>query len=126
MATAFPLPPPGFDELSPQEKLDYVQSLWDRILAKPEEILVPGWHLQLLGERLADYEADPEAGTSWEEVREDLSRKLHEHARLLQSWIVDGDAQEQRQTGEYLVQALDEDRLSDRRLFPPELKGVTW
>jgi hypothetical protein len=44
---------------------------------------------------------------------------------LLQSWI-EGDAQEQKETGEYLIQALDEDRLSDRDLFPLELKGVTW
>jgi hypothetical protein len=49
-----------------------------------------------------------------------------ELVNLLQSWIDDGDDQEQKETGEYLVQALDEDRLSDRRLFPPELKGVTW
>jgi hypothetical protein len=53
----------------------------------------------------------------------DLQEEL---VKVLQSWIVDGDAQEQKQTGEYLIQALDEDRLSDRRLFPPELKGVTW
>lgn len=45
---------------------------------------------------------------------------------LLQSWIEEGDAEEQRETGEYLIHALDEDRLSDRKLFPPELKGVTW
>jgi hypothetical protein len=45
---------------------------------------------------------------------------------LLQSWIEDGDVQEQKETGEFLVKALDEDRLSDRPLFPPELKGVTW
>lgn len=38
--------------------------------------------------------------------------------RLLQSWIDEGDAEEQRETGEYLMQALDEDRLSDRKLFP--------
>jgi predicted DNA-binding protein len=49
-----------------------------------------------------------------------------ELAELLQSWIEEGDAQEQKETGEYLIRALDEDRLSDRRLFPPELKGVTW
>jgi hypothetical protein len=49
-----------------------------------------------------------------------------ELAKLLQSWIVEGDAQEQKETGEYLVRSLDEDRLSDRRLFPPELKGVSW
>ena len=49
-----------------------------------------------------------------------------ELAKLLQSWIVEGDAQEQKETGEYLIRSLDEDRLSDRSLFPPELKGVTW
>jgi hypothetical protein len=45
---------------------------------------------------------------------------------LLQSWIEKGDAQEQKETGEYLIRVLDEDRLSDRRLFPLEFKGVTW
>ncbi|WP_309739522.1 MULTISPECIES: hypothetical protein [unclassified Chamaesiphon] len=45
---------------------------------------------------------------------------------LLQSWIDEDDTQEQQETGEYLIQALDEDRLSDRKLFPDELKGVTW
>ena len=47
-------------------------------------------------------------------------------AALLQSWIVEGDSQEQKETGEYLIRSLDEDRLSKRSLFPPELKGVTW
>jgi hypothetical protein len=45
---------------------------------------------------------------------------------LLRSWVDEGDADEQKQTGDYLVRALDEDRLSDRKLFPPELEGVTW
>lgn len=45
---------------------------------------------------------------------------------LLQSWIDNGDVEEQKQTGEYLVRVLDEDRLSHRKLFPPELKGVSW
>jgi len=45
---------------------------------------------------------------------------------LLKSWIEEGDADEQRETGEYLLQALDEDRLSDRKLFPSELKGISW
>jgi hypothetical protein len=45
---------------------------------------------------------------------------------LLQSWIEEGDAQEQKETGEYLIRALDEDRLSGRCLFPTELRGVTW
>ncbi len=45
---------------------------------------------------------------------------------LLQSWIDEDDAGEQQETGEYLVRVLDKDRLSDRQLFPPELKGITW
>lgn len=45
---------------------------------------------------------------------------------LLRAWIEEGDAEEQRETGEHLIRTLDEDRLSDRKLFPPELKGVTW
>lgn len=45
---------------------------------------------------------------------------------LLQSWIEEEDSEEQQETGDYLVRALDEDRLSNRKLFPPELKGVTW
>jgi pimeloyl-ACP methyl ester carboxylesterase len=31
MAKPVPLPPPGFDDLSIDEKIDYLQSLWDRI-----------------------------------------------------------------------------------------------
>jgi hypothetical protein len=45
---------------------------------------------------------------------------------LLQSWMDEGDSEEQRETGEYLIRALDEDRLADRQLFPPALKDVTW
>lgn len=45
---------------------------------------------------------------------------------LLQSWIEEDDPAEQQETGEYLIRALDEDRLADRQLFPPDLKDVTW
>ena len=46
---------------------------------------------------------------------------------LLQSWIEEEDqAGEQRETGEYLIRTLDEDRLSGRRLFSTKHKGVTW
>jgi hypothetical protein len=37
---------------------------------------------------------------------------------LLQSWCDEGDEQEQGETWAYLQQALDEDRLSNRTLFP--------
>ena len=45
---------------------------------------------------------------------------------MLQSWIDESDEQEQQETGEYLINALDENRLSNRQLFPQELKGISW
>jgi len=78
MAQTVPIPPPGFDDLSVEGKLDYVQLLWDRIAAKPDEIPVPDWHRQLLDERLAAYKASPHEGRPWQEVREELLRKLRD------------------------------------------------
>ncbi|MFQ5630092.1 MAG: hypothetical protein ACE5I1_15095 [bacterium] len=45
---------------------------------------------------------------------------------VLQEWIEGDDDEEQKETGDYLIRALDEDRLSNRKLFPTELKGKTW
>jgi hypothetical protein len=45
---------------------------------------------------------------------------------LLQSWLDAPTEQEQKETGTFLIEALDRDRLSTRKLFPPELKGSTW
>ncbi len=55
-----------------------------------------------------------------------VQEKSTKLVNLLQSWIDEDDVQEQQETGDYLIQALDEDRLSDRKLFPSELKGITW
>jgi putative addiction module component (TIGR02574 family) len=76
MANPVPLPPPGFDALSVDEQIEYVQSLWDRIAASPEQVPVPEWHREILNERLQDYEANPNAGESWDLVRERLRGKL--------------------------------------------------
>jgi len=76
MVKAVPIPLPGFDELSAEEKLDYVQSLWDRIAASPEEVPVPEWHKQIVSERLAAYRANPNEGRTWEQVRENIQLKL--------------------------------------------------
>lgn len=52
---------------------------------------------------------------------EPLSREqIHAAIELLDSWcnVSEAEVQEQRQTGEYLKKVLDEDRLSNRQLFP--------
>jgi hypothetical protein len=55
-----------------------------------------------------------------------LKQKQVEAINLLQSWMNDEDDNEQQETGLYLIHALDDDRLSERKLFPSELKGITW
>jgi len=35
MSQSIPMPPPGFDALTVEEQIDYVQSLWDHIAAHP-------------------------------------------------------------------------------------------
>jgi putative addiction module component (TIGR02574 family) len=75
MSQPVPLPPPGFDELSVDEKIDYLQSLWDRIAATPETVPVPEWHREILAQRLTDLEPNPDAGDDWDVVPERLRRK---------------------------------------------------
>lgn len=72
MANALQVPPPGFDELNIDEQIEYVQALWDRIAAKEDVVPVPDWHREILDERLADLDANPNAGRPWEEVKADL------------------------------------------------------
>ena len=55
-----------------------------------------------------------------------LRQKQTKAVNLLQSWIDDEDIEEQKETGQYLIRSLDEDRLSERKLFPLEMKGVSW
>lgn len=55
-----------------------------------------------------------------------LKAKQAKTINVLQSWIDDTDVKEQQETGEYLIHALDENRLSERKLFPSDIKGITW
>ena len=58
------------------------------------------------------------------------SESPYDHAEglgnLMQLWMDDENTAEQRETLKYLLHALDEGRLSDRKLFPEELKDESW
>lgn len=77
MSTRLPTPPPGFDELPVEEKLEYVQSLWDRIAEDVDSVPVPEWHRQVLRERLEDRRSNPDDGLDWNEVRDRIKRDLN-------------------------------------------------
>ncbi len=62
-----------------------------------------------------------EVSHSSEEKTRETEKLIQQHealSKLTQEWIDEGDEQEQTETWEYLRQALDEDRLSNRPLFP--------
>jgi putative addiction module component (TIGR02574 family) len=70
------IPPPGFDDLSPDEKLEYVQALWDRVSEHPEDVPVPDWHREVVAQRLAAHRRGGMTSRPWSEVREDLLTRL--------------------------------------------------
>lgn len=47
----------------------------------------------------------------------EIATRTEQVHKLFQSWR-EGDAREQKETWEYLKRVLDEDRSSDRKLFP--------
>jgi putative addiction module component (TIGR02574 family) len=65
-------------ELPVAERLCLVDLLWDSIAAVPEEVTISDEIRAELDRRLADFEADPEAGSSWEEVRGRILKRLED------------------------------------------------
>ena len=76
MPKLVPNPPPGFDDMSVAEQIEYVQTLWERIAASPDDVPVPDWHREVIRERVKQLEADPAQGRPWAEVRRDIEHKL--------------------------------------------------
>ena len=56
-------------ELSPAEKLQLVEDLWDDLAGTPEAVPVHDWQKQELARRKANLLENPASGLSWEEVK---------------------------------------------------------
>ena len=56
-------------ELPVVERIRLVELIWDSIAAVPEAVPVSDELKAELNRRLAEFEANPEAGSPWEEVR---------------------------------------------------------
>jgi putative addiction module component (TIGR02574 family) len=57
------------DQLSVAERILLVEEIWDSIAAEEEELPLSEAQRQDLERRLADYRANPKAGSTWEEVK---------------------------------------------------------
>ncbi len=81
MSQTVELPPAGFDSLSVEEQIDYLQSLWERIAAHPEQISVPNWHREVLAERLAALNESPDEGKNWDDFDRELTKDLNDNSK---------------------------------------------
>jgi putative addiction module component (TIGR02574 family) len=63
------LNPVSIFDLSPPEKLQLVEDLWDDLAATPSEVPVHEWQKEELARRKANLMRNPASGLSWDEVK---------------------------------------------------------
>ena len=69
---------PTVFDLSPAEKLQLVEDLWDDLAAEPGDVPVHQWQKDELARRKANLQSNPASGLTWEEVKRRI-RSRHEH-----------------------------------------------
>jgi len=57
-------------DLSPAEKLQLVEDLWDDLAANPSAVPVHDWQKEELARRKANLMNNPASGLSWDEVKQ--------------------------------------------------------
>jgi putative addiction module component (TIGR02574 family) len=55
-------------DLSPSEKLQLVEDLWDDLAGTPDAVPVHDWHKEELSRRKANLLRNPASGLTWAEV----------------------------------------------------------
>ena len=66
----------GIDRLGVEERLALVEELWDSIASDSAAIPLTSEQSQELERRLADYEANPNEGVPWSEVKASINKLL--------------------------------------------------
>jgi len=67
---------PSIFDLSPSEKLQLVEDLWDDLAATLEAVPVHEWQEQELTRRKTNLMKNPASGLTWEEIK----RKVQSHS----------------------------------------------
>ena len=60
---------PSIFELSPSEKLQLAEDLWDDLATTPEAVPVHEWQKEELARRKANFMKNPASGLAWEEMK---------------------------------------------------------
>jgi putative addiction module component (TIGR02574 family) len=69
---------PSIFDLTPDEKLQLIEALWDDLASKPEDIPVHDWQKATLDRRKAALKKNPVSGLTWDEIE---SRIRERHGR---------------------------------------------
>lgn len=67
--------PPEFNSAPKEQKIAFVQDLWNQIAKEPGNVPIPESHKRVLSVRLEEYRSNPQAGRPWHEVRDQLLGK---------------------------------------------------
>jgi putative addiction module component (TIGR02574 family) len=62
--------PVSIFDLSPSEKLQLVEDLWDDLAATPELVPVHDWQKEELDRRKANLQKNPAVGLTWAELQQ--------------------------------------------------------
>jgi len=65
----------GIDQLSVAQRILLVEEIWDSIVAEVEDLPLTEAQKQDLELRLGEYNDNPDAGSSWDDVRARLRAK---------------------------------------------------
>jgi putative addiction module component (TIGR02574 family) len=57
-------------DLTPSEKLQLVEDLWDDLAASSEDVPIHEWQKEELARRKVNFANNPASGLSWEEVKQ--------------------------------------------------------
>jgi putative addiction module component (TIGR02574 family) len=63
-------------DLSPSEKLQLVEDLWDDLAASPDVIPVNDWQKDEVDRRKANLSRNPASGLSWDDVKRQVRARF--------------------------------------------------
>ena len=63
---------PVFSEMTPHEKLELIEVLWDEIASNPDDVPIHDWQKDELMRRRELLQKDPASALTWEDVEKRL------------------------------------------------------
>jgi len=63
-------------DLSVEDRLELAEALWESVETASQPPPLPDWQRKILEERIAADDANPEEGSSWEEVKQRVLASL--------------------------------------------------